>query len=157
MIDRDTPRGRFAYRTRSIRAVLAAGGIPWDRSLLVHADGEEDCRSKAAALLHRPDRPTAVVVYAMDHTPSLLHAIEDAGLRVPDDVSLLAYGDSPWASVLRPPLSVVRQDYNAWGRESAELLFQRIHAPEDAAPVVTRAATFIDRASLAPPPVRAAR
>jgi LacI family transcriptional regulator len=157
MIDRDTPRGRFVFRTRAVRQVLAAAGIPWDSSLLVHAEGAEDCRANAAALLTRPDRPTAVLIYAMEHTPFVLQSVYDAGLRIPDDVSIVAYGDSPWACAHRPPLSVVRVDYNAWGRESAELLLRRIDAPEEAPPRIARNSEFIDRESLAPPPIRVGR
>jgi LacI family transcriptional regulator len=57
MIDRDTPRGRFAYRTRAIRQVFASSTIAWDSSLLVHAEEADDCRRKVTALLALPRSP----------------------------------------------------------------------------------------------------
>lgn len=45
----------------------------------------------------------------------LVHCME-SGVRVPDDVSVIGFDDTPFASCTIPPLTTVRQDQNALGR-----------------------------------------
>ncbi|MGZ4155053.1 MAG: substrate-binding domain-containing protein, partial [Actinomycetota bacterium] len=55
-----------------------------------------------------------------------LDAVEERGLRVPDDVALLGYDDVEWASLVRPPLTTVLNPAYDTGRAAAHLLFDRI-------------------------------
>jgi LacI family transcriptional regulator len=151
VINRDVPPGRFRFRTNPIRQELEAAGIA-GQPTVVDATTEEHCRDLTRALLAGPDRPTALVVLTHLLTPHVLQAVYDAGLRIPDDVSVVAYGDSAWATAHRPPLAVVRIDYRAWGRETAEVLLRRIVAPDEKSPKTVRGAQFIERASIGPPP-----
>ena len=48
-----------------------------------------------------------------------MHAAEDLGLRVPEDVSVVGFDDSPLASRMRPALTTIRQDLTAKGRAAA--------------------------------------
>jgi DNA-binding LacI/PurR family transcriptional regulator len=41
----------------------------------------------------------------------MLLAVADAGRFIPGDVSVLAFGGSEWEAAYRPPISVVRHDY----------------------------------------------
>ena len=52
----------------------------------------------------------------------ILHAFAQAGIKVPDDVSLIGFDDVPEAGYLNPALSTVRQDFHAVGRRAIELL-----------------------------------
>ncbi len=149
VINRDVPPGRYRYRTSPIAQELAAAGFA-DQPTIVDATSEEHCRDLTHALLTQPLPPTALVVLTHLLTPYVLQAIYDAGLRIPDDISVVAYGDSAWATVNRPPLSVVRIDYQAWGRETAEVLLHCINAPDDDTPKTLRAAQFIERESTGP-------
>ncbi|WP_055700728.1 substrate-binding domain-containing protein [Streptomyces silaceus] len=50
-----------------------------------------------------------------------LRALEEAGLRVPDDVSLVGYDDVPAAATLRPRLTTVRVPLEEMGREAVRI------------------------------------
>lgn len=52
----------------------------------------------------------------------ILHAFAQAGIAVPDDVSLIGFDDVPEAAYLNPALSTVRQDFHAVGQRAIELL-----------------------------------
>jgi len=52
----------------------------------------------------------------------ILHAFAEAGIAVPDDVSLVGFDDVPEAAYLNPALSTVRQDFHAVGQRAIELL-----------------------------------
>ncbi|MFG1931556.1 LacI family DNA-binding transcriptional regulator [Mycobacterium sp. NPDC048908] len=52
----------------------------------------------------------------------ILQAFSQAGIRVPEDVSLIGFDDIPEAAYLNPALSTVRQDFHTVGRRAIELL-----------------------------------
>ena len=51
-----------------------------------------------------------------------LRALVEAGRVVPDDVSVVGFDDIPEASFAQPPLTTVRQDFAALGREAVRLV-----------------------------------
>ncbi|WP_291047965.1 LacI family DNA-binding transcriptional regulator [Herbiconiux sp.] len=52
----------------------------------------------------------------------LIHAIRDAGLDVPGDISVVGFDDIPEAAHFWPPLTTVRQDFAELGRRAVSLL-----------------------------------
>ena len=65
---------------------------------------------------------TAVFV-ANDHMAiGVLRALSEAGRRVPEDVSVVGFDDIPESGFLIPPLTTVRQDFNAVGRLAIDTL-----------------------------------
>jgi DNA-binding LacI/PurR family transcriptional regulator len=52
----------------------------------------------------------------------LLHALSEAGLTVPGDVSVVGFDDIPEAAHLSPPLTTVRQDFEGIGRRAVDVL-----------------------------------
>ena len=53
-------------------------------------------------------------------------AIEKAGLRVPDDIAVVGYDDSPNATLVSPQLTTIRQDAPAQGIAAADGLLRMI-------------------------------
>ena len=47
-----------------------------------------------------------------------MHALAEAGLSVPGDVSIVGFDDIPEAAYFAPPLTTVRQDFDALGRDA---------------------------------------
>jgi LacI family transcriptional regulator len=125
-------------------------GVPVETRNFVRALDGDEARAMTACLLAEPDRPTAIVVGVHAYTPDVLLAIREAGLRVPDDVSLIVYGDSRWIEAHDPPISAVCTDDVAYGQRAAELLLALLNgdAPERIIPFPT---SFVRRASCAPP------
>ena len=77
----------------------------------------------------------------------LLHAISEAGLRVPDDVAVMGFDDVLGAAWYSPPLSSVRQDFRAIGENAIDLVADLIEGKEHrnvhiAAEVVPRFSTL---------------
>jgi LacI family transcriptional regulator len=125
-------------------------GVAVDDSLIVSGQDAEEARSAVEALLCRSDRPTALTSGAHPYTPDLLAAVRDANLTIPDDLSFISYGDSPWARVHQPPLTVIRTGYPEYGRRAAELLFAVIEGRPIGGPLRQRAELVV-RGSCAPP------
>lgn len=74
---------------------------------------------------------TAMVVGNDQMALGAMRALTDAGLRVPEDVSVVGFDDVPEAAYYNPPLTTVRQDFDALGRQAVECLIQRINNPTD--------------------------
>lgn len=79
----------------------------------------------------------------------LLSALHEAGLDVPDDVSVVGFDDTPDAAYYWPALTTVRQDFDELARRAvAAVIGDGAAAPSDLAAV---APVLVSRASIAPP------
>jgi LacI family repressor for deo operon, udp, cdd, tsx, nupC, and nupG len=63
-----------------------------------------------------------------------IRALRDAGLHVPEDVSVVGFDDMPLASYFDPPLTTIRQDIFSIGREAARQLIWQIEHPAEPTP-----------------------
>lgn len=77
------------------------------------------------ALLHLPDRPTAVFAANDPMALGALRAIREAGLSVPQDFSLVGFDDLPGVASESPPLTTVRVAVAQIGRTAATMLAER--------------------------------
>jgi DNA-binding LacI/PurR family transcriptional regulator len=84
---------------------------------------------KAAALqlLSQANRPSALFINNNLLTLGALKAIQQLGLRCPQDIGIVGFDDFPWAEVTCPPLSVVRQPAREVGQKAAEILLHLIN------------------------------
>lgn len=113
-----------------------------------------------SGLLAAAEPPTAVIAGGMTMLPGVLHAIAERGLKVPDDISVIAGADTDLAALSAPPVTAVRWSNADWGRNAVRLLLDRIEGHYAADPRrVTLPTELVQRASCAPPlrPPRAAR
>jgi DNA-binding LacI/PurR family transcriptional regulator len=80
---------------------------------------------------------SAVFTYNDEFGMLLMRALQDAGLRVPEDVALVGADNLPLCTLLRPRLSSVALDIQASAQAIANALHARVigEAPEDAAPI----------------------
>jgi DNA-binding LacI/PurR family transcriptional regulator len=122
----------------------------------VHDNAEHDAYEGARLMLDTDDRPTAVLCFSDLMAWGVIHAAQDLGLRVPDDVSVVGFDDSALASRIRPALTTVRQDLVAKGRAAATALTEAIarsRAGDTTEPVQVLLPTeLVVRRSTAPPP-----
>ena len=100
-------------------------------------------------LLRHPDF-TAVFCANDQMALGLIHALHEAGVRVPQDVSVVGFDDIPDAAHFWPPLTTVRQDFAEIGRRSLAIILDEVLGSSDASheQVVPE---LVVRASTAPP------
>jgi DNA-binding LacI/PurR family transcriptional regulator len=72
----------------------------------------------ARDLLDRPDRPTAVRCFSDVFAVTTIRVAESLGLRVPGDLSVVGYDDSPLATAVRPRLTTIHQDVASKGQQA---------------------------------------
>ncbi len=106
-------------------------------------------------LARRASAPFTAVFCANDETAlGAMHAIYDAGLRVPEDISVVGFDDEPFARHCVPPLTTVRQDNYALGSRAIQRLARLMEQPDSAPQQQIIAPTLALRKSTAPPPSR---
>lgn len=75
-------------------------------------------------------RPTAIFAANNFLAIGTQHALEELGLRIPDDVALVGLDDLPAEMVTFPFLTVAAQPAEEMGRRAVQLLLERIKAPD---------------------------
>lgn len=112
------------------RAVAEAGGLPPPR---VHrgAFSIESGRVMARRALAARPRPTALFAANNFIAIGALHAFDEMGVRVPEDVAVVGFDDLPPAMVTFPFLTVAAQPAEEMGRRSVALLLERLSGRRD--------------------------
>jgi DNA-binding LacI/PurR family transcriptional regulator len=106
---------------------LAAAGIPVDNGLVAQANFDAASgRQSMATLLQRGD-VTAVFAASDVVAFGAMAAIREAGLRVPDDISVVGFDDIPLAAYFDPPLTTVRLPAHDLGRAAGTALLDLIN------------------------------
>ena len=106
----------------------------------------------ARQLLARAQRPTAIFAGADIVAMGALEAIAEAGLRVPDDVSIAGYDNTTFAAFGFISLTSVDQAGRQIGSNAARLLLDRIADRHEPTTQVKLSPTLVVRRSTAPPP-----
>jgi LacI family transcriptional regulator len=143
-------------RLAGYRDALRSASIDHDPGLVVKGDFLED-RGYAATrkLLALQPRPTAIFTSADTAAFGAMRALREAGIRVPEDISIVGFDDIPESSLITPPLTTVRQPLREMGATAVRLL-QRLMDEPDTTPRRTELATqLIVRESSGPPPTHA--
>ena len=110
-------------RSEGFFAAIADSDADRDPPLFRHADFHSpDAYAKCQALLALPDRPTAIFVANNLMAIGAMRAVSEAGLRCPDDLSLVAIDDFEWSTAFYPRLTTVSQPLEAIGRRTVERL-----------------------------------
>jgi DNA-binding LacI/PurR family transcriptional regulator len=103
------------------------------------------------ALLRLRRRPTAVVCSNDWTAIGALHAIDAVGLRVPEDLSVVGFDDTPIATYSRPPLTTVRMSAAEIGETACRALFNLIDDKGETGALLRVPTSLIVRASTARP------
>jgi len=141
-------------RHEGYRRGLAKHGIPLVEAYeLAPLRGEEFAYEAVAHLLRRKDiaRPTALIGWNDNTAMRALMAVQDARLRVPQDISVIGFDDEARAAQTNPPLTTVRQPYREIAAKAVEMLLARVRRSDTPAEQVYLPTRLIERDSVAPP------
>lgn len=115
-----------APRWDGIQKCAIAKGIPIDRSLLVEIQGRnstyEEGYQLAEVLLGKRKRFSGLIVFDDLTAFAAIGALSNAGLRVPEDCSVIGFDDIPGAAFYNPPLTTVCQYMKKQGMIGAEMM-----------------------------------
>ena len=107
-------------RERAWRETLVGAGVPPPDTLT--GDWSAQSGYELGQLLAGEPDATAVFVGNDQMALGLLRALHEAGVKIPQDVSVVGFDDIPEAAYFLPPLTTVRQDFGALGSQSLRVL-----------------------------------
>lgn len=113
-------------RLAGYRAALAAAGLPYDESLVAEAAFDAGSGHGAMATLLARGPVEAVFVASDVVALGAIAAIREAGLRVPDDISVVGFDDIALAAFFDPPLTTVRLPAYDLGLAAGMALLDRV-------------------------------
>jgi DNA-binding LacI/PurR family transcriptional regulator len=122
-------------RMNGFRDATLDAGVLFDRSLVVDLGGDgvtdwlnerlEATQEGVTQLLSRPDRPTAIFDGSGDVAPLIYRAVQQLGLRIPEDVSVVSFDDSAkYSQFLEPRVAQLKHSWDVLGRAAMEMLVQ---------------------------------
>ncbi len=123
-----TARERF----EGYRLALTTAGVTFDPELVFEGDFRADSGYELGRrALSLADRPDALFVSNNTMAMGVLRAVEDLGLRCPEDVAIALFDDLPFLYAFRPHLTAVSQPAYLIGKKGVELLLDRIEGRID--------------------------
>jgi LacI family transcriptional regulator len=143
-------------RWRAIVAAAATLGVEIDPDLVVQLEGPEPgprLGSEVTRELLKAGK-TFSAIFAFNDVAAVgaMLALREAGLRVPEDVSVLGFDDVPMAAVSNPPLTTIHQPLRSMGQAAAATLLGLISnsIPEPRPPVIMVYPKLVVRESTGP-------
>ncbi|MDZ7262038.1 MAG: LacI family transcriptional regulator, partial [candidate division KSB1 bacterium] len=120
-------------RRRGFEAAMKQHHIPIHPEWVIEGGfGQRDGYEGFMSLYRRGPLPQLIVTVTYASALGVLQAIKELGLKIPQDIDLIAFGDSVFNQFLKPSLTVSRLDARKMGRCALELLIEAIHSKEQA-------------------------
>lgn len=118
-------------RWEGFQFAMTEGGLQID-TRFVHKSNFtlEGGKQTARMMLEHGKLPTAFMVVNDLMAIGMILTLQDAGVRVPEDVAIVGFDDIPEANIIRPALTTIAQDPRDIGEKLARALFERIDNPE---------------------------
>ena len=102
--------------------------IPFSESFIVGDNfGEQNGYMSTKILLNGPEKPTAIFAGSNLISLGSMRAILEENLKIPDDISMIAFDDQPYSDFLPTPMTSVRQKKEELGKLSIMLLLNEMN------------------------------
>ncbi|SME98001.1 LacI family DNA-binding transcriptional regulator [Desulfovibrio gilichinskyi] len=118
-------------RRAGFEQVMKKNGIPADDKLVISMPAKEEAaHAVVSRLLEMDEPPEAIITSNGLLGAGAFRAIRDKELPVPESVAFASFDETPWSSMTRPAITVVKQPTYAIGQTACEMLLKRIADPE---------------------------
>lgn len=119
-------------RFEGYRDALRDNGLVYDPKFHLHGGyREEDGRDGARRYLAMDELPDAILAINDPVAVGLFAEFKRAGVRIPEDVALVGFSDTPAAALIEPPLTTVYQPAFEMGRTAVTLLMKQFDSEHD--------------------------
>jgi LacI family transcriptional regulator len=127
---------------------LERNGLPFEPALVESGESRRDAAVSATCrLLDLDEPPRALISGNNAMTIGVMEALKERGLRVPQDIALVAFDDFDWAEFFSPRLTVIAQPTAELGERAVGLLLSRLEDPTIEPRTIRLPATFVHRDS----------
>ena len=114
-----------ADRLRGIKEMMATAGVPLTGGVVRLHWQPSDGYEATGKLLERRPPPRALICFNDRLAVGAYQALQEAGIKVPDEVSIVSFDDEPVASWLRPQLTTIALPHYELGHKAVEVLMDK--------------------------------
>ena len=133
-------------------SALRRAGIAADPALMVPGDFSIEAGEAATRkLLDLPERPTAIFTGNDGQAMGAYRAARSAGLRIPEDLSIIGFDDIPAAEWIEPGLTTIRQPVVQMAETAMRALLRHLDGDEELPQRIELGTELVVRGSTAPP------
>ncbi|PMS36571.1 LacI family transcriptional regulator [Trinickia symbiotica] len=142
-------------RLRGFEHALAAANVPVVPEYVRQgAFGEPEAYQAALELMDLPEPPSAIFVANNQMLIGTMRALAEKRVACPEDVSVTAIDDFPWASAFSPALTTVRQPVDSMAQAALRMLIERINGDDRSPRHMVFSPELVVRQSCKSPPSR---
>jgi LacI family repressor for deo operon, udp, cdd, tsx, nupC, and nupG len=117
-------------REQGYHLALKRAGIAVDPALTAVGDFSIEAGERAIEMFRTQGRTFSAVFCSNDEMAiGAMRALSSAGLRIPEDVSVIGFDDIRFSRYTTPPLTTLSQPKNALGREAMTMLIEILNDP----------------------------
>lgn len=139
------------HRLAGITEALQENGLSLPPELCLQGDLTQESGYRIAQKLLAQERPPTAIISANDLMAlGAISAIQEQGLTVGRDLSIVGFDDIPWAAHSHPSLTTVRQPVYEIGRRVCRMLIERIRGEDLKERYIVLRPEFVARESTGP-------
>lgn len=113
-------------RTEGYKEALKKHAVPVRDEYVRLVGSEEEAAKAAAELVSLPDRPTALFIAKDRLSLHVVRALNELGVIIPDDLSVMIYGCPHWSQTFRPYFTCMKRPIKEIGVTAAEMIIDMI-------------------------------
>lgn len=111
-------------RLAGYRRALEEYKVPFDKKLVCRVNFYNQEEGNIFEKSHFDTPPSAFIASGNTLTLKLLKDLDDYGLKCPDDISIVGFGDDEWSGIFNPPLTILRQDTAGTAKRAVETMME---------------------------------
>ena len=133
-----------------VQAYMEHSAISYQSEILMYqsTDPLQNIYQKIEKILHRSDRPTAIICYNDQLAIKLMDIVKSMDMRIPEDVSIIGFDDYQLSKYMSPKLTTIRHPKEKMGRQAATMLLEMIKNRNAKVNSVVYEAKLINRESV---------
>ena len=135
-------------RIAGYKAAMADAGLEANILVVGNEFSLQNGYLETKLLLNRNPRPTAIFTLSNTIALGAIKAIREAGMKIPDDISLIAFDNNIYMDYLTPPISRISQPVEDMAKLAVKLLFESIESHNRVNTKLELAPDFISRESV---------
>ncbi len=135
-------------RFKGYEMALKKHNLEYNNEFVIKGDWTRESGYQAMReLLNREEVPTAVFISNDQMAVGGVKAIKEKGFQIPEDIAIVGFSDTQFASCIEPPLTTIKEPIYKEGVMAAEMLIELINGKEINKPQITLPTKLIIRES----------
>jgi LacI family transcriptional regulator len=115
-------------------AALSDHDIEENLTIIMKEHDDENIEAAFRSFLDSKHPFNGLICTSQRKTAIALHILKERSFQIPKDVAVIGFDDTPWSSLLWPPLTVISENTYTMGEEATKILLDRIEKREQGSP-----------------------